>query len=116
MLGNTQSFITQKVRPYKTAVLSFTKNQFFSMSDHKEISQPKHYGGADNPHEAIKVIQYYDLSFCLGNVIKYIFRCGKKDPVLKELIKAREYDGMEAFIIGVKNLSQQYGISTTVIE
>ena len=36
------------------------------------VEHPAHYGGADNPYEAIKVIEAWGLGFCLGNTIKYI--------------------------------------------
>lgn len=42
------------------------------------VDHPKHYGGADNVYEAIKVIDAWDLSFCLGNAVKYICRHGRK--------------------------------------
>lgn len=61
------------------------------MSD--QVNHPAHYGGANNPYEAIKVIEAWGLGFCLGNVIKYISRSGKKDvgaPV-EDLKKARWY-------------------------
>ena len=35
------------------------------------VEHPAHYGGADNPYEAIKVIEAWGLGFCLGNTIKY---------------------------------------------
>lgn len=45
------------------------------------INHPDHYGGADNVYEAIKVIDAWELGFCLGNTLKYIKRAGKKlDP------------------------------------
>jgi hypothetical protein len=44
----------------------------------KIIDHPPHYGGTDNPYEAIKVIEAWELDFCLGNVLKYIARAGKK--------------------------------------
>ena len=44
----------------------------------KNVSHPKHYGGADNPYEAIKVIEAWDCDFNIGNVLKYISRAGKK--------------------------------------
>ena len=43
------------------------------------VDHPNHYGGEDNPYEAIKVIEAWDLNFNLGNVVKYISRAGKKD-------------------------------------
>lgn len=57
------------------------------------INHPAHYGGKDNPYEAIKVIDAWDLDFCLGNVVKYISRAGKKDPSkeLEDLEKALFY-------------------------
>ena len=55
------------------------------------VNNPAHYGGADNPYEAIKVIDAWDLNFNLGNTVKYIARCGKKDDELQELEKAAWY-------------------------
>lgn len=45
---------------------------------HQHVDHPAHYGGANNTYEAIKVIEAWDLGFCLGNAIKYICRAGKK--------------------------------------
>jgi Protein of unknwon function (DUF3310) len=57
------------------------------------VNHPEHYGGKDNPYEAIKVIRAWNLSFSLGNVIKYVSRAGKKDPLkrLEDLHKAMWY-------------------------
>ena len=57
------------------------------------VDHPDHYGGADNPYEAIKVIKAWDLGFCLGNTVKYISRAGKKDPKkrIEDLRKALWY-------------------------
>lgn len=55
------------------------------------IDHPPHYGGADNPYEAIKVIEAWGLNFNLGNTAKYISRAGKKGDVLEDLKKARWY-------------------------
>ena len=44
----------------------------------EQVNHPSHYGGKDNPYEAIKVIDAWNLDFCLGNVVKYISRAGKK--------------------------------------
>lgn len=61
-----------------------------SMSD--AVHHPPHYGGADNPYEAIKVIEAWGLGFCLGNTIKYISRAGKKgEDALQDLKKAEWY-------------------------
>lgn len=61
------------------------------------IDHPVHYGGADDPYEAIKVICAWmpdgGYSFCIGNSIKYISRAGKKDPskTVEDLAKSRWY-------------------------
>lgn len=57
------------------------------------IDHPKHYGGADNQYEAIKVIEAWGLGFCLGNTVKYIARAGKKetDKTIQDLKKAKWY-------------------------
>lgn len=55
------------------------------------VNHPQHYGGKDNPYEAIKVIEAWNLGFCLGNTVKYIARAGKKDVTLQELEKAKWY-------------------------
>lgn len=56
------------------------------------INHPSHYGG-DTPYEAIKVIEAWELDFCLGNTVKYISRAGKKDKSkeLEDLEKAAWY-------------------------
>lgn len=57
------------------------------------VDHPAHYGGAKNPYEAIKVIEAWELDFCLGNTVKYISRAGKKDAakMIEDLEKARWY-------------------------
>jgi Protein of unknwon function (DUF3310) len=55
------------------------------------VDHPAHYGGEDNPYEAIKVVEAWDLDFYLGNVIKYVSRAGKKGDELEDLKKARWY-------------------------
>jgi len=57
------------------------------------VNHPLHYGGEENPYEAIKVIDAWQLGFALGNTVKYISRAGKKDPQkeLEDLKKAMWY-------------------------
>jgi hypothetical protein len=55
------------------------------------VNHPAHYGGAENPYEAIKVIEAWGLGFSLGNAVKYISRAGKKGDRLEDLRKARWY-------------------------
>ena len=46
----------------------------------EQVNHPTHYGGSENPYEAIKVINAWNLGFELGNAVKYISRAGKKNP------------------------------------
>lgn len=58
------------------------------------VDHPKHYGGAENPYEVIKVIEAWKLGFDLGNAVKYIARAGKKGKkakTIEDLKKARWY-------------------------
>jgi hypothetical protein len=60
----------------------------------KMIDHPQHYGGKDNPYEAIKVIEAcgWGVGFSLGNAMKYIMRAGKKeDNPVQDLEKAKWY-------------------------
>lgn len=72
------------------------------------VNHPAHYGGKDNPYEAIKVIEAWSLDFCLGNVVKYIARAGKKpDPEIQDLEKAKWY--LERRIAQLRSLSPKAG-------
>ena len=53
-------------------------------------SIPKHYENGKD-YDLIDVIKDYDLSFNLGNVIKYVCRAGKKENEIKDLEKAVDY-------------------------
>jgi hypothetical protein len=70
----------------------------------EQVNHPNHYGGKNNPYEAIKVIDAWQLGFALGNTVKYISRAGKKDSdkELQDLKKALWY--LEHHI---KNLENQ---------
>lgn len=72
-------------------------------SPETNVNHPGYYGGENNPYEAIKVIEAWELGFNLGNTVKYISRAGKKDPAkeLEDLKKAawylnREIENLEA--------------------
>ena len=58
-----------------------------------QVHNPAHYGGKDNVYESIKVIEAWELDFCLGNTVKYISRAGKKesDKNIQDLEKALWY-------------------------
>lgn len=60
--------------------------------DKKEaVDHPAHYGGESNPYEVIKVIEAWNLGFCLGNTVKYIARAEHKGATVEDLEKARWY-------------------------
>jgi hypothetical protein len=50
-----------------------------------------HYKQYDDAYEAIKVIENWNLDFCLGNVLKYIARHKYKGNELEDLKKAMYY-------------------------
>lgn len=53
------------------------------------INSPPHYTHGDI--EPIDAIESWCLGFCLGNVVKYIARAGRKGDRLEDLKKARWY-------------------------
>jgi hypothetical protein len=59
----------------------------------ESVDHPAHYGGADNPYEAIKVIEAMGIAydFCLGNAVKYLMRARLKGSEAEDLKKARWY-------------------------
>ena len=60
------------------------------------VSHPSHYAdGWSNGAEVIDLTEH--LSFCAGNVVKYVCRAGRKDPdkYIEDLEKARWYLGRE---------------------
>lgn len=67
------------------------------------VDHPPHYGGDNNPYEAIKVIEAWGLGFCLGNAIKYISRAGKKGNRIEDLKKAAWYINREIEKVGSGN-------------
>ena len=56
----------------------------------EKVNHPEHYGGENNPYEAIRVIEAWNLDFNLGNVPKYIRRHEDKGGV-EDLEKAQWY-------------------------
>lgn len=68
-----------------------TIEEFLRVPKPEQVNHPSHYGGENNPYEAIKVIEAWELNFCLGNVVKYVARAGKKQSKLEDLKKALWY-------------------------
>lgn len=54
------------------------------------ISSPDHYCKG-RKYEPRKVIHDWGLNFNLGNAVKYISRAGRKNDILEDLMKARQY-------------------------
>ena len=57
------------------------------MSD--PVNHPSHYTSHPSGVEPIEIAEH--MSFCLGNVIKYVFRAGLKGGAVEDLKKARWY-------------------------
>jgi hypothetical protein len=82
--------LTQSLAPetYKDIV-----DAFYEKEDKGSVNHPDHYGGEENPYEAIKIIEALSLDFHSGNALKYIIRAGKKDLTKEkeDLLKAIWY-------------------------
>ena len=79
--------------PAKESDGSFKKYGAYDEESGKSdtVNHPSHYKGKDNPYEAIKVIDAWELGFCLGNAVKYIARAGHKIDRIEDLKKAIWY-------------------------
>lgn len=89
--------------PYSNKLSNSPKEQKVSVSspagavvgkgEPDPVNHPSHYGGADDPFEAIKVIRAWGAGFAVGNALKYLARAGKKDPSrhIEDLRKAIFY-------------------------
>lgn len=84
------------------------------MIEKKEMVQhPSHYGGANNPYEAIKVIEAWGCNFNIGTTLRYLCRCGKKtiggsaeEMRLEDLKKAAWYLNRE-----IENIEKENNIT-----
>jgi hypothetical protein len=59
------------------------------------VNHPAHYTSHPSGIEAIEICQY--MGFCLGNVMKYIWRADLKLNALEDLKKARWYLDKEIY-------------------
>lgn len=75
------------------------KQMFREYIDGDMVNHPAHYtdtGIKCKCGEHIEVINITrELNFCLGNVVKYILRAGKKGDRLEDLRKAKRYIDFE---------------------
>lgn len=85
------------------------------MSEFDPINKPKHYCEG-RKYEPIDVILDWDLNFCLGQVVKYVSRAGRKGDILSDINKALYYlERAKTEIIGKlfeERLSEQKKEST----
>ena len=58
------------------------------MSD--AVKMPSHYCDG-RKYEPKDVIRDWGLNFNLGNTVKYVSRAGRKDDIVQDLMKARQY-------------------------
>lgn len=77
------------------------------MIDFDIISHPSHYTEG-RKYEPRLVIRDWGLNFNLGSAVKYISRAGRKDNVLQDLLKAKQFIEFEIEAISeeVKNDEQ----------
>ncbi len=70
--------------------------------ENNNITHPSYY--CFSKYEPVKIIQDWELDFCLGNVLKYVARAGRKDgnPKIEDLKKAKQYLEFE-----IENLREQ---------
>lgn len=54
------------------------------------IHKPSHYAEG-RKYEPKDVIRDWDLNFNLGSAVKYISRAGRKDDILQDLNKAKQF-------------------------
>ena len=57
---------------------------------HDAVNRPSHYAEG-RQYEPIAVIEDWELSYHLGNALKYISRAGRKDDIVQDLRKAAWY-------------------------
>lgn len=60
------------------------------MSETPGVTNPSYYHGKSG-QQAIDVIEDFALDYHLGSAVAYILRAGKKDPLIRDLRKARWY-------------------------
>jgi len=68
----------------------YLPKEFREKYEDGEVNHPSHYQNHPSGVECIDISEHYD--FCLGNVIKYVWRANQKydDPIL-DLKKAKWY-------------------------
>lgn len=83
-------------------MIDFTDQPIPEYAEDEIVAAPEHYI-AGRQYEPHLVIEDWDLNFNLGNVLKYISRAGRKDDILIDLKKARQYLDFE-----ISRLEREY--------
>lgn len=81
-----------KIIPPNGAQYELDDGSIKILENSDNVSHPPHYAnGWSNGAEVIDLTEH--LSFCAGNVVKYVCRAGRKDPdkYIEDLEKARWY-------------------------
>lgn len=91
ILRKTQDDKKVKRKYTKRKKRKYTKRKDKDLSN--SVNHPSHYGGQNNPYEAIKIIEALNLDFASGNTLKYLVRAGKKaeNSEISDLKKAAWY-------------------------
>ena len=69
---------------------NFVQRKDADNTENDIISHPSHYTEG-RKYEPKDVIRDWGLNFNLGNTVKYVARAGRKDDILQDLKKARQY-------------------------
>lgn len=80
------------------------------------VNSPNHYKSSNNRFEVIDIIEFFNLNFHRGNVLKYLLRSGKKEEAgynsvekeIEDLEKAIWYLKRE-----VKRISQNENVENS---
>lgn len=54
-----------------------------------DVSNPRHYVNHPSGVECIEITEW--MNFCVGNAVKYLFRCDEKGDPIENLEKAKWY-------------------------
>ena len=91
-VGNPYAIYDKSKYEYELEDDTIVIKERLEANDHDNVSHPPHYAnGWSNGAEVIDLTEH--LSFCAGNVVKYVCRAGRKDPDkhVEDLEKARWY-------------------------
>lgn len=70
------------------------------------VHNPDHYCSG-RKHQPKDVIRDWGLNFNLGSAVKYIARAGRKDDIIQDLEKAKEYIDFELAALEAEKAEQE---------